>query len=36
MRCRLGVGRTGDLFAYQSSGITPDAMALAKGLAAVY
>ena len=29
---QTGVGRTGDLFAYQSSGITPDAMALAKGL----
>lgn len=29
---QTGVGRTGDWFAYQSAGITPDAMTLAKGL----
>ncbi|MGZ5855253.1 MAG: acetylornithine transaminase [Xanthobacteraceae bacterium] len=27
-----GIGRTGELFAYQRTGVTPDVMALAKGL----
>ena len=30
---QTGMGRTGDWFGYQSSGITPDAITLAKGLA---
>lgn len=30
---QTGVGRTGDWFAFQSTGIVPDAMTLAKGLA---
>jgi acetylornithine/N-succinyldiaminopimelate aminotransferase len=29
---QTGVGRTGDLFAYQRSGIAPDIMAIAKGI----
>jgi acetylornithine/N-succinyldiaminopimelate aminotransferase len=29
---QTGVGRTGSLFAYQQTGVTPDVMALAKGL----
>ncbi len=29
---QCGVGRTGELFAYQRTGVTPDVMALAKGL----
>ena len=29
---QCGVGRTGDFFAYQESGITPDAIGMAKGL----
>jgi acetylornithine/N-succinyldiaminopimelate aminotransferase len=31
---QCGVGRTGDLFAYERSGVKPDLMALAKGLGA--
>ena len=31
-RCRCGMGRTGQLFAHQWTGITPDVMALAKAL----
>jgi acetylornithine/succinyldiaminopimelate/putrescine aminotransferase len=31
---QTGIGRTGELFAYQRSGITPDIMTLAKGLGA--
>ncbi len=30
---QCGMGRTGDLFAYQGYGVTPDAMAMAKALA---
>ena len=29
---QCGIGRTGDFFAYQESGITPDAIGMAKGL----
>lgn len=29
---QCGIGRSGDFFAYQSSGITPDAIGMAKGL----
>jgi acetylornithine/N-succinyldiaminopimelate aminotransferase len=29
---QCGIGRTGELFAYQRTGVTPDVMALAKGL----
>jgi acetylornithine/N-succinyldiaminopimelate aminotransferase len=31
---QTGIGRTGDLFAYQRTGATPDVMAIAKGLGA--
>ena len=29
---QCGIGRSGELFAYQRTGVTPDVMALAKGL----
>jgi acetylornithine/N-succinyldiaminopimelate aminotransferase len=31
---QTGVGRTGELFAYQRTGVTPDVMAIAKGIGA--